>query len=421
MSPNRERIVLEIQRARMPFLVLAALAAAALLAGWVIFRNLSFERPWQDYIQVQAAFQDVKGAAPGKQPVRISGVQVGVVKDWRVAGDHAVLTLSIERRHGRIYRDARMRLRPVTPLQDMYVDVDRGTPAAGVLGADEVLPADRTRTPVDISRVLNTFDAPTRQRLGLLLDGLGAGLEDRGAALRDAFTRLGPFLSTARSLGSALGERRRSTARLVTNLERLTATLATRNRQLTGLVRDGSTTLGVLADHDRDLDATLRELSPALRSLRTSFVALQRAEDELDPAIRSLGPVSARLSGGLSALRRFGDEAAPALAALEPAVRALRPLSQELTPTASGLRGAVAALRPQAPGLDRVTQRLLPCLGAAARFFQWTPSVIKFGDANGANPRADLTIGVDSLDGRATDVNQVRTARCTDAKGYPRP
>ncbi len=421
MSIKRDRLLLEIRRARLPFALLAGLVAVTAVAGWVIFHNLSFQRPWERYREVHAAFDDVKGVAPGKQPVRISGVQVGVVKGWAVRDGHAVLTLSIEHRFGPIYRDARMRLRPATPLQDMYVEVVRGTPAAGELRAGDVLRAARTETPVDVSRVLQAFDPPTRERLTSLLVGLGRGLDDRGAQLRAAFVRLAPFLTTARRLGSALAQRRRSTARLVSNAARLGETLADREQRVGALLRDGNVTLDRLAAHDRRLDGTLRELAPTLGTIDRTFAAVQAAEADLDPALRALRPTTRSLRPGLVALREFSRAARPALVALRPAVGALRPLARTLVPTSAAALGTVQELRPSAPRLDRITQRVVPCLTAVSRFFQWTPSVIKFGDANGANPRADLSIGYDSLDGQLRDPNQVRTASCTDAKGYPTP
>lgn len=415
MTLTRERLVLELRRARVPVLFLMGLITCAGVAGWVIVRNLTFERPWQDHIRVQAAFADVKGAAPGKQPVRISGVQVGVVKGWRVHRDAAVLDLAIEKRYGPIYRDAQMRLRPVTPLQDMYVDIDRGTPGAGVLGPGEVLPATHTRTPVDISRVLNAFDVPTRRRLGVLLDQLGHGLHDRGAALRQAFVRLGPFLTAARDVGEVLAERRQATARLVLNLRRLAGTLGDRTGRLETLVGGVHRTVGVVARQDVRLAAGLRELAPTLRAVRRAMISLRLAQHELDPALRVLGPVARRMPAGLAALRAFSIDAAPAFSALRRPVRALLPLARALAPASSRLGAAVRPLQPVAPELDRTTARVIPCLTQLTHFFQWTPSVIKFGDANGANPRADMSIGLDSADGRLADPDLRRMPTCTEA------
>jgi virulence factor Mce-like protein len=376
------------------------LLLAALIAGWVILKNQAVQWPWQSYYVVRVAVPDAKGVVAGKQDVRIAGVNVGLITQSQLVNGSPVLTLSIDPQYAPLYRNARLRLRPITPLEDMYLEIDsRGTPAAGKLTSAEVLPARQTAIPVDISRVLNTFDAPTRPWLTHLLDELGRGLSDRGAQLQAAFVQLAPFLHAAQQVTDAIAVRRRDTADLVHNLGVLTAALAQRQAQLTGLVSAGDSTLGVLAANDHPLDSTLRELPPTLTAMRSSFQAVRAAEGQLDPALNALLPVARALPSGLQALQRFGREARPALAALHPAIRALLPLATVLAPASASLQSAFANLAPQLPRLDRVTARIVPCELPIQKFFQWTLSVMKLGDAYGAFPRGTLSFGSDSVGG----------------------
>lgn len=166
MRINTDRLALELKRARRPFGILLVLVAFAVVAAWYVFHKQEAQWPWQATRKYQVAFQDVKGVRPGQQQVRIAGVKVGLISKAKVSGKTAVLTLSLDDKYGKLYKNARMRLRPVTPLQDMYVSIDsRGTPSAGELGKSEILGMQRTDSPVDISRVLNTFDTDTRSRL----------------------------------------------------------------------------------------------------------------------------------------------------------------------------------------------------------------------------------------------------------------
>jgi hypothetical protein len=87
-------------------------------------------------------------------------------------------------------------------------------------------------------------------------------------------------------------------------------------------------------------------------------------------------------------------------------VRRLSPLSAALAPTAASLASAFTSLEPAAPRLDRVTAAIVPCELAVQKFFQWTPSVFKFSDAQGAYPRGE------SVD--ASDAQLVRAPSCTD-------
>lgn len=404
MTVSTERLKLELGRARRPFLWALWLLLCATLASWVVFKNQTFERPWKHYFDVRVAFADAKGAQTNHQ-VRVAGVPVGVVKRSELVDGRPVLTLTIEKKFGPLYRDARFRLRPQTPLADMYVAVERrGTRTAGVLDAKDIVPAEQTVSPVDISRVMNTFDADARHRLALLLDGLSRGLGDGGGdQLRAVFVELGPFLQSAHRLTSILADRRQAVRELVHGLSGVTGAVATRDRQLRTLVHRGDETLGVLAAGDRPLAGTLAELPVTLQSLGTSFAAVRRAEDQIDPALTDLLPVARRLEPGLAALARFGRDAAPAFRALTPSVTALEPLVRDLRPTAASLADLFDRLQPQAGRLDRVTKKVDGCLYPLQKFLAWSLSVWKFADANAAYTRANSTLGTDSAAGARRD------------------
>ena len=409
------RLRLELRRARRPLLWVGWLLLCAALASWVVFRIQTFERPWDDYVQVRVAVDDAKGVQVNHQ-VRIAGVVVGVVRRIDLQGRRPVLTLSLQRRYAPLHRDARLRIRPQTPLNDMYVAIeDRGSTRAGELGPETVLSAERTTSPVDVSRVLNTFDADTRVRMTRLLEGLGRGLDDDGGRqLRAAFAQLGPFLHDARRLTRVLAERRTTMRALVHALAGVGGAVATRDRQLAGLVRGGGATLDELARHDRPLGRSLRALPATLTALERGLVRVHAATAEVDPALRQLRPVARALEPGLVALERFGRDARPAVRALRPAVTALEPLSAALRPTADGLERTFARLAPQAPRLDRVTTKVAGCLYPTQKFLHWSLSVFKFGDANAAYTRAESVLGVDSVDGALREPNARHERDCAE-------
>ncbi|WP_320670035.1 MlaD family protein [Patulibacter defluvii] len=416
MKLRSDRLALELKRARVPFLLVLFMIGCALIAGWYMFRQQKVQWFWQDTQDVKVAFDDVKGVQPGQQDVRLAGVSIGLIKDAQVGKDgKAVLTLSLEKKYGDIYKNARMRLRPVTPLQDMYVSIEtRGTPSAGKLAGDDVLALQRTASPVDISRVLNTFDPDTRTRLASLLTDMGKGLGDHGDELRRSFVALAPFLQAADRLTGAMADRRREIARVVHNLGQLTAAVNTRDQQLSSLIQQGNGTLAELAQHDSTLSATLAELPPTMTQMRSSFGELRAAEDELDPALRSLRPVAEKLKPGLEALQEVSRDAMPALRALQPAMTQLRPLAEDLQPTSVALKDAFARLAPTTPRLDRATQKIVPCRLAIGKFFQWTLSVLKYYDGGGAYPRGELVLGMPSFTlGKGKDPVLRRGWTCT--------
>lgn len=412
------RLLLEVRRSLRPFLYLTVLAILGAVAFVGIFRNLTFTRPWEDYREVRAEFDDVKGIFPGGHQVRINGVKVGVVSESKLENNRAVLTLKIEEKWGKVYKNAKMRIRPVTPLQDLYVNIiDRGDASAGEATKDFVIAGQQTQTPVDISRVLDTFNLDTRQQMRILLSELSVGLEDGGVKLRESFASLAPFLKVAERTTRTLAERDRNVRRLVHNFGTLSDALAKKDQELNTFVTDGNATLGELAANDRKLAETFTGLAELMPVMRSSFASVRGLSSELDPALRGLKPVADELESGLEGLQQFGKDARPALRALRPAVGDLNTMARQLSPTSASLVTAFDKLAEQAPSFDRLTQQVDTCMDQVSRFFPNTMSVLKFEDAYGSFPRAQLTYDTDTVGSVLPGVNLRRLPICTDQLG----
>lgn len=412
------RLLLEIRRSLRPFVYFMILAVLGVTAFVGIFRNLTFSRPWEDYREVRAEFDDVKGVFPGGHQVRINGVKVGVVSEAKLEDNRAVLTLKIEEKWGAVYKDAKLRIRPVTPLQDLYVNiVDRGSPSAGEATKGFVISGEQTQSPVDISRVLDTFNLDTRQQMTIALSELGKGLDDGGEKLRESFASLAPFLKVAERTTRTLARRDRNVRRLVHNFGTLSAALAEKDRELNTFVTEGNATLGELARNDERFGSTFTELAALMPVMRSSFTSVRTLTSELDPALRSLRPVASELESGLEALETFGRDARPALRALRPAVTQLNRMAGQLSPTSASLVTAFDKLAEQAPSFDRLTQQVDTCSDHVRRFFPNTMSVLKFEDAYGSFPRAQLTVDTDTAGSVAPGVNLRRLPICTDELG----
>jgi virulence factor Mce-like protein len=396
MNRNTGRLLLEVRRSWGGLVALAVLVAMTLGAAIVLVGGLQISLPWDDTYTVRVAVNDAKGVVAGKQQVRISGFPVGKITGLQLVDGRPVLTLTIDGRYAPLYRDAQLRMRPKTPLDDLYLDIEsRGNRSAGRLSGDQILPAQRTVVPVDIGRVLDAFDAPTRVRLKQTIDGIGSGLADHGQDFRAALVELAPFLNAARRLTVELAQRRIATARLVHNLKLLTEALGSRDAQLRQLVTGGAHTFGQLASVQPQLARVIDELPPTLSQLLPTFAALRATEDRLDPALDALQPTAAALPSALGALRRFSVQATPALTALRHTLPDLRALVAALEPTSMGLNRDFSLLEPQAPRLDRITAKVVPCELAVDKFFNNTLSLTKFSDTGGVIVRGQTVNGLD--------------------------
>jgi len=408
---TRQRLKLQGQRSVSSIAVILVGCGLSLLAALYIASNVG-KTTYSANREVRFEVADARGVAGGgRQELRFRGVPAGAISDVRLDSGKAVVTAKLYTSFGQLYRDARAELRPNTALEDMYINVlDRGTPAAGPLG-DETLPARRTVASVQPEDVLSAFDAETRAHLSVVLDQLGGSLEDRGRSLRATLARLVPFLTQVDQLSGQLAVREDLTRRLIHNTGLLTTELGHRDRTLRRLVLNAGDTLRAVQSGSGDLDATLAALPGALGAVDRSFATVRDVLPDVDTALADLRPVAERLPDALTTTRRLVGEARPAINALRAPVAALQPLSRSLPGTAASLRTLLAGLAPQMPALQRVAKRVAGCSAALQGFFQWTPSVTKWGDANGPAVRGSFAFGADSAQ-NAKDPSVVALPSC---------
>jgi virulence factor Mce-like protein len=396
---TRERLGLEVKRAQRPFILWLLLLAAAVLAFALLLTKLHLPAPWASTYRFQLAASDVTGVQPGNE-VRIGGVQVGHVTAVGLKSGTPVLAVSVDPKYGPVYSDARVEIRPNTPLQDMYLDiVSRGSRSAGAIPGGGELRAAQTQPPVQIGQVIDIFDSSVRPRVTATIAALGEGLGHHGAQLRAALVELAPFLRVAQRFDHETAVRQLQTNRLVHNFALLSGELAGRSNQLTGLVRDGAVTMGRLASVEQPLGVLIDQLPPTLRVLPPAFAAVDRAAAQLEPAARSLLPVAGALAPALRALKQLSPIAQTALSALDRPLPGLTRLLLSTSPLADQLTRSFAGLRPQAPELDRTTAAILPCETAVQKFFQWTLSVSKMSGLHGDMQRGVGLAGPQTLAG----------------------
>jgi ABC-type transporter Mla subunit MlaD len=394
---TRSRVQLQLKRSVKPALIYAAGIGVATAAAVFIGTNLPGGAGLSATRTVSFVIPDATGVVPTRAEIRFRGIPVGTVTDVRLRDGNAHVTAGIETEYGKVYRNARVAVRPNTPLQDMYIDVlDRGTATAGEVTKSNPLPEARAQSSVNISDVLQVFDTDTRTQLATTIAQFGRGVDGQGEQLRESFATVTPFLQLAGRLARQVAVRERRTRRLIHNTTLLTTELGRRDRDIRTLLTDGASVVKTLAAGGADLDATLRALPPTLSSLDSSLATLRGVLPDVDDALAKVDPVARVLPGSLTALHKLSDQARPAVRALRPAVRSLKPLATALVPASEHAADAVGELLPQVAPLDHVTSSVSKCGFAIQRFFHWTQSVFAMGDAHGEAPRGDAALGVDT-------------------------
>jgi len=412
---NAARIRRELRRSVRPTAWIAAICALAAVAALAMLSRQLFVNPLRDHQRITIVLDRGDGIVAGKTEVRIAGVPVGVVGSKRLRDGRPAVQLVLKASTGPIYRDATARVSALTPLQDMYVELRRGTRASGTLADGATIPASQTSVGADISSILDAFGIDERARVAATLRALGEGLPDGGVRLRSTFASLVPLMRGAYDVTREMAAQRTELARTVHALNLVSGTLARRDRQLARLVRDAGSMLNLLADRDRPLDRTLRALPTTVATIDRAMTKVRAATDDLDPALVALRPAVRRLPSGLRALRAFADEARPGVRALAPVARELRPLSATLQRAAASLGSATTLLRPQVPVLDKATATTTVCVPSIAAFFNRFLSANKLGTDKGAWWRVKLIFGADSAGGgRDSSVYPIKA--CSDGR-----
>jgi phospholipid/cholesterol/gamma-HCH transport system substrate-binding protein len=412
---NTTRIRRDLRKSTRATAWIAAICAVAAVAALAMLSRQLFVNPLRHHERITIVLTRADGIVAGKTEVRIAGVPVGVVGSKRLVGGRPAVQLVLKSSTGPIYRDATARVSALTPLQDMYVELRRGTRASGALPEGGTIPASQTSVGADISSILDAFGIDERGRLAATLRALGEGLPDGGVRLRSAFASLVPLMRGANDVTREMTAQRSELGRTVHALNLVSGTLARRDRQLAGLVRDAGSTLNLLAARDRPLDRTLRSLPTTVATIDQAMTQVRAATDDIDPALVALRPAVRRLPSGMRALRAFADEARPGVRALMPVARELEPLSATLRRAATSLGSATTLLEPQVPVIDKATATTTVCLRSLAAFFNRFLSANKLGTDKGAWWRIKLIFGTDSAGG-GPDASVYPIKACSDGR-----
>src|SRR5581483_10541113 len=128
--------------------------------------------------------------------VSVAGVPEGQVTGVSYDAGRALVTIQLNGDvRGKLFADARLRVRPFNAANFLEVDIDPGHPAAGPLPAGGTIDAARTSIPVSTDQVFDVLDADTRSYLQLLTEQAAIALKGRGGELAQALAQLAPLSS----------------------------------------------------------------------------------------------------------------------------------------------------------------------------------------------------------------------------------
>jgi phospholipid/cholesterol/gamma-HCH transport system substrate-binding protein len=380
--------------------VLVAVVALGVVAGTVILSQLNFTPPWSARTTLKVELADAVAVSPGNsQEVRIAGVEVGQIMDSEPTDrGTSLVTLAIEPGH-QIYDNARAVLRPVNPLNQMYITLNPGGPPGQLLPDGGTIPVTQTERPVQAEEVFNKLDDRSRVALASLLSEADNALANAPETLPGGLGTTDVTLRSLQPVVEKLQQRQENIRRLVTAVSQVSTALGSNDQRLKSLVDSTQQTLTVLSQRDGELGRSLQELPGATGELRNAMNSLSNLTDQLNPTLDNVKSASEDLPDALSSLtdavgplREAVRSAAPVVAEARPVVAALRPVTADAS-------GAFDNFKPLSHCLDDVTSKIAPWMYDLGGFVYNTNSLFSVKDQNGGWARGHVTVDPNSPTG----------------------
>lgn len=378
--------------------VLAVLLVLGVAVGGVILSQQRVTWPWEHKLVFSATFDQTPGISPGNgQEVRIAGVAVGQITDATVDDQgHGVVEMELDGDQT-IYDNARLVLRPKSPLNEMFVNINPGGAPGAPIEDGAVLPLANTERPVQVEEVLGHLDANTRDALGSLLSESDVALASAPTELPKGLTAANGVLEKLQPVVTELNARRETLAKLVTALSRVSTAVGSDDTRLSGLADSLQTTLRSVAEQQNNLDQALAQLPGVSTSLRDSTAAVQGLSDQLDPTLDNVKAASDSLPDALDRLNGSVGQLDSTLDSAKPFLEAARPVVTDLRPFVGDANAALDDLRPSTERFDPITAQLLPYLADLQAFIYNTNDVTSLRDANRGIFRGQTQLAPTSL------------------------
>lgn len=406
-----DRLRLQIRRYGRYFMILIALWVIGIAAGGYILINQRFPNPFASFVDVTGQFQTAAAVVPGLgEPVNVAGVNVGEITT--VTLKNGIAEISMKLQPGklptphRLFRNATANLFPNTPLKDMEIDIDPGTPNAGVMAQGGTIPVAQTTVPVDSDELLDSLDVDTRTWFTSLVTDLNEGTTGRGQDIKQLLQELGPTTAQLRQIGDLLAARRTELAAIVHNLGVLTQATSQKDAQLQTVVQAGDQTVRALADQDVALHNAIIKLPGTLQTTRKTLSDVTTLANALGPTATALIPTAKRLPSTLRDTQTlFQGAALLPLNKIPAFVNAVIPLAKQLPPVESNIAKEVPPLVSSFKVLGAVTNEIAYDPGHGnPGFLYWlawfahnADSFLSTADANGGGWRGLLSLSCSDL------------------------
>ncbi len=358
--------------------------------------------PGRGYYTIRAQFNDADNIANHGQ-VRINGHLVGQVLSLKVRDGKAQVDLQIDPEYGPLKSDTTVEVRPRSPVGVRYIDIKPGTRGTNI-PKDGLIPAQNSRSTVQLDTVLGTFDPDTRVRARQFLRGLGGGFADRGDDLNQAYGVAPKFLEDTQAVVGAIADRKGATRTFIRG-GGLAADAADPVRQT---IADGfkpeADSIRPFYERADSVHRLLEQAPPSFQTVTAQLPATTRMLDELAGFARNVRPVLQASPTAFSQTAALLSESRPGL------VKTTKTLKTLGTATPPFL-ALLATVKPVLPNLDQTladTTPLAKALGVSGCDLlswgeRWSSAEL-YGNSTGNWLRFNVVSGAGAVYGLNKDI-----------------
>jgi virulence factor Mce-like protein len=285
-------------------------------------------------VELDNAFGIVDGA-----DVKVAGVRAGRVTGMRVdrRSKRALVDFTItENGFGSLRTDAFCETRPQSLIGEYFVDCRPGT-AEQRLKPGGTIPVEQTASTIPIDLINNIMRRPYRERLGIILSELGAGVGGRAGDIQETVRRAVPALRETDRVLAILAEQNQVLGNLTRDADAVIGDLAKNRKDVGRFVTETHETAAASAERRAEIAASLRRLPTFLAELEPTMAKLGEAADAQSPALADLNQSAGDLATFFEQLPDFADSSRTSFKSLaelsqdgRPALRASKPTIAEL-------------------------------------------------------------------------------------------
>jgi len=307
----------------------------------------------------QAAFPEATTLAQ-EADVRISGVNVGKVKQLEGGQNRTLATIELDEDFAPLPRDTRAILRQKTLLGETYVELTPGSSDGPMLAEDGRLANAQVSPTVELDELLDTFDPATRKAVQRWQDSMLAAYSRRQQDISDTVAYLDGFSTEAAETLRVLNRHRVALGLLVRNAGVTFDALSERDDQLAGLIENSHSVFETTARERDQLAETFRRFPEFLDQSKSTLARLERFSDDTTPLVRDLQPAAGELVPTLASIRRLSPDLERTLTQLGPLVDAADEGLPALANTIDGLRPVLTELVPFLGEVNPVLEYFVP-------------------------------------------------------------